>query len=115
MQNIMEFLEEASKKLFLPIVIAILGTVVHIYRTNEAMSFVRFMMLTCINTGVIFSISVISQEVLEIQSEKLTWVLCGTACAFSQSILNLIQLVITEIAPDVARKFLGVPTEKDEE
>ena len=114
MQDVIDFLVDLAKKLFLPFTVAILGTVIHLYRTKEQTSKARFAMLTLINVGMVFTTGIICQDYFEMKSERLIWVLSGIACSFSTYILDFVQLAITDIAPDVARKVFGVEKKDDE-
>ena len=114
MQDILDFLADLAKKLYLPITVAILGTVVHLYRSKEELSIGRFSILTIINVGMVFTTGIICQDYLEMKNERMIWVLSGIACSFSTYILDFIQLAITDIAPEVARKVFGLE-KKDED
>ena len=111
MQDVLDFLIDLTKKLYLPIAVAVLGTIIHLYRSKEKLSIGRFSILTLINVGMVFTTGIICQDYLDIKNDRLIWVLCGLACTFSMYILNLIQYIIQDIAPDVARKFFNVDKE----
>lgn len=108
MQDVIDFLVDLTKKLYLPIAVAVLGTIIHLYRSKEKPSIGRFSILTLINVSMIFTVGVICQDYFEMKSERMIWVLSGVACSFSTYILNLIQIIITDIAPDAARKLFRV-------
>ena len=111
MQDLLNFLIEVMKKLYLPIAVAVLGTIIHLYRSKEKPSIGRFSILTLINVGMVFTTGIICQDYLDMKNDRLIWVLCGLACTFSTYILNLIQYIIQDIAPDIARKFFNVDKE----
>ena len=111
MQDVLYFLADLTKKLYLPIAVAVLGTIIHLYRSKEKPSIGRFSILTLINVGMVFTTGIICQDYLDMKNDRLIWVLCGLACTFSMYILNLIQYIIQDIAPDVARKFFNVDKE----
>ena len=111
MQDVIDFLVDLTKKLYLPIAVAVLGTIIHLYRSKEKPSIGRFSILTLINVGMVFTTGIICQDYLDMKNDRLIWVLCGLACTFSMYILNLIQYIIQDIAPDVARKFFNVDKE----
>lgn len=111
MQDVLDFLADLTKKLYLPIAVAVLGTIIHLYRSKEKPSIGRFSILTLINVGMVFTTGIICQDYLDMKNDRLIWVLCGLACTFSMYILNLIQYIIQDIAPDVARKFFNVDKE----
>ena len=111
MQDVLDFLVDLTKKLYLPIAVAVLGTIIHLYRSKEKPSIGRFSILTLINVGMVFTTGIICQDYLDMKNDRLIWVLCGLACTFSMYILNLIQYIIQDIAPDVARKFFNVDKE----
>lgn len=111
MQDVLDFLVDLTKKLYLPIAVAVLGTIIHLYRSKEKPSIGRFSILTLINVGMVFTTGIICQDYLDMKNDRLIWVLCGVACSFSMYILNLIQYIIQDIAPDVARKFFNVDKE----
>ena len=115
MQDAMDFLADLAKKLLLPFTVALLGTIVHLYRSKEQTSVGKFSLLTLINVGMVFTTGVICQDYLEVKSERMIWVLSGIACSFSTYILDFIQLLITDITPDIARKFFGVSKKSNEE
>ena len=111
MQDLLDFLIEVMKKLYLPIAVAVLGTIIHLYRSKEKPSVGRFSILTLINVGMVFTTGIICQDYLEMENDRLIWVLCGVACSFSIYILDLIQNILTEIAPEAIRKFFNVDKE----
>lgn len=111
MQDLLNFLIEVMKKLYLPIAVAVLGTIIHLYRSKEKPSIGRFSILTLINVGMVFTTGIICQDYLEMENDRLIWVLCGVACSFSIYILDLIQNILTEIAPEAIRKFFNVDKE----
>ena len=111
MQDLLDFLIEVMKKLYLPIAVAVLGTIIHLYRSKEKPSIGRFSTLTLINVGMVFTTGIICQDYLEMENDRLIWVLCGVACSFSIYILDLIQNILTEIAPEAIRKFFNVDKE----
>ena len=111
MQDVIDFLVDLTKKLYLPIAVAVLGTIIHLYRSKEKPSIGRFSILTLINVGMVFTTGIICQDYLGMKNDRLIWVLCGVACSFSMYIFNLIQYIIQDIAPDVARKFFNVDKE----
>ena len=111
MQDLLDFLIEVMKKLYLPIAVAVLGTIIHLYRSKEKPSIGRFSILTLINVGMVFTTGIICQDYLEMENDRLIWVLCGVACSFSIYILDLIQNILTEIAPEAIRKFFNVDKE----
>ena len=111
MQDVIDFLVDLTKKLYLPIAVAVLGTIIHLYRSKEKPSIGRFSVLTLINVGMVFTTGIICQDYLGMKNDRLIWVLCGVACSFSTYILDLIQYIIQDIAPDIARKFFNVDKE----
>lgn len=115
MQDVIDFLVDLTKKLYLPIAVAVLGTIIHLYRSKEKPSIGRFSILTLINVGMVFTTGIICQDYLDMKNDRLIWVLCGVACSFSIYILDLIQNILTEIAPEVIRKFLNVDKDKEGE
>ena len=95
--------------MYIPGAIAIFGTIVHLYRNNQKITFNKVILIhTLINIGIVFTIGVLCQDYFNIKSERLIWVFSGVACSFSTYLLNLVQLLITDVAPDVARKIFGV-------
>lgn len=108
MQDTLDFLVDIAKKLFLPIVVATLGTIIHLYRSKEETSVGRFSMLTLINVSMVFTTGIVCQDYFEMKNERMIWVFSGVACSFSTYILNLVQTIITDIAPDAARKLFRV-------
>ena len=114
MEDITDITVSLLKKLTLPVVVAVVGTIVHLHRTKEKISVIQFLMHTTVNVGIVFTTGIICTDYFEITNERLVWVLSGVACSFSTYILNLIQTIITDIAPEIARKMFGVSS-KDEE
>lgn len=108
MQDMLDFLVDLTKKLYLPLAVAIFGTTIHLYRNNEKFSIGKFSMLTVINIGMVFTTGVICQDYLEIKNDKFIWIICGIACSFSTYILDLIEKVFTDIAPEAIRKFFNL-------
>lgn len=115
MQDLLDFLIEVMKKLYLPLSVAVLGTIIHLYRSKEKPSVGRFSVLTLINVGMVFTTGIICQDYLEMENDRLIWVLSGVACSFSTFILDLIENILTEIAPEAIRKFLNVDKDKEGE
>lgn len=115
MQDLLDFLAEVTKKLYLPLSVAVLGTIIHLYRSKEKPSVGRFSVLTLINVGMVFTTGIICQDYLGMKNDRLIWVLSGVACSFSTFILDLIENIITKIAPEAIRKFLNVGKDKEEE
>ena len=111
MQDVIDYLVDLTKKLYLPIAVAVLGTIIHLYRSKEKPSIGRFSVLTLINVGMVFTTGIICQDYLGMKNDRLIWVLCGVACSFSTYILDLNQYIIQDLAPDVARKFFNVDKE----
>lgn len=114
MQELGDFLAEMAKKMSLPLVIALSGTAIHLYRSKEQISVMRFVTLTLINVGMVFTTGVICQDYLEMKSERMIWVLSGVACSFSTYILDLVQNFITDIAPEAIRKLLNIEGKKED-
>ena len=111
MQDVLDFLVDLTKKLYLPLSVAVLGTIIHLYRSKEKPSVGRFSVLTLINVGMVFTTGVICQDYFDMENDRLIWVISGIACSFSTYILNLIQYIIQDIAPNIARKFFNVDKE----
>ena len=111
----LELLEKIFDKIGLPFIIAIVGAVIHTFRTkddpNNNSTFFSFFMLIIINISIVMTIGIVAEDYFEVQNNRLIWVVSGLACTFSMYILNLIQYIIQDIAPDIARKFFNVDKE----
>lgn len=111
----LELLEKIFDKIGLPFIIALVGAVIHTFRTkddpNNNSTFFSFFMLIIINISIVMTIGIVAEDYFEVKNNRLIWVISGLACTFSMYILNLIQYIIQDIAPDVARKFFNVDKE----
>lgn len=111
----LELLEKIFDKIGLPFIIALVGAVIHTFRTkddpNNNSTFFSFFMLIIINISIVMTIGIVAEDYFEVKNNRLIWVISGLACTFSMYILNLIQYIIQDIAPDIARKFFNVDKE----
>ena len=111
----LELYEKFFDKVVLPIIVAVVGAMIHTFRTKDdpssKLTFLSFFMLIVINIGIVVTIGIIAEDYFDVKSNRIVWVISGLACTFSTYILNLIQYIIQDIAPDVARKFFNVDKE----
>ena len=110
----LELYEKFFDRIGLPIIVAVVGAMIHTFRTKDnpgsKLTFLSFFMLIVINISLVVTIGIVAEDYFDLKS-RIVWVISGLACTFSTYILNLLQYIIQDIAPDIARKFFNVDKE----